>query len=394
MSTSQGDTKASALREAERQRLSSLPVFPLERPAEENGVLLSNRIKQYSELYKLIDPFDEKLLRPAGYDLTVGRNYSRCGERNALNDGMKLEIEPYQVAIIETYETINMPPFLVGRWNIRVARAYEGLLWVGGAQVDPGFRGHLCCPIYNLSTEKVTLGFRETVAMIDFVTTTPYEEGKCKKFLWQDRRMLLFSDYRLLSSGIEAEVQKFEQTIKEHKDETRTELTTAVRITDESFRTLQTRSDNFVSLIFTVVAVLFAGLGIIATKAPDQPSFLNSPVWVAAVALYFALRANTSRPREQSLGAKRDRLTQAVVALMITGTMVAASFFFSTYSAHSSALEVQRAKDQAAQATISLEKGRRSLEASMEHLRQHSEASLENLQQQINLLQRNQSKTK
>lgn len=84
-------------------------------------------------------------------------------------------IPSYQVAIVQIRETLNLPKFLIGRWNIRVKRAYEGLLWVGGAQVDPGFRGHLCCPIYNLSNKEVRLEFGDTLAMIDFVVTTPFK---------------------------------------------------------------------------------------------------------------------------------------------------------------------------------------------------------------------------
>src|SRR5258708_20047158 len=101
----------------ERERLFRLPDFPLERPTEEKGVLLSDRIKHYCKEYKLIDPFDDELLKPAGYELRVGRNYSVRGERKALNDGMILEIGPYQVAIIETYEPLTIPNFLIFRSN-------------------------------------------------------------------------------------------------------------------------------------------------------------------------------------------------------------------------------------------------------------------------------------
>jgi hypothetical protein len=76
------DDETAALRGAELDRLSKLPYFPSERP-DENGVLLSDRIKHYCREHQLIAPFDEKLLQPAGYDLTVGRNYSKLGKRAA-----------------------------------------------------------------------------------------------------------------------------------------------------------------------------------------------------------------------------------------------------------------------------------------------------------------------
>ena len=55
-----------------------------------------------------------------------------------------------------------MPRFLIGRWNIRVTVAYKGLLWVGGPQVDPGWVGHLFCPIYNLSDQEVNFKLSTT----------------------------------------------------------------------------------------------------------------------------------------------------------------------------------------------------------------------------------------
>jgi hypothetical protein len=222
---------------------------------------------------------------------------------------MSLTIEPYQVAIIETYETINMPVYLIGRWNVRTKKAYLGLLWVGGAQVDPGFRGHLCCPIYNLSTEPVTLAFREYLAEIDFATTTPFEDGRCQMFPWADRKMIVFPQYPFLSSGIEKKVGVFQDIIKQDREWTRKELDearkevkaqfeNAAEKSEGSFHDVRTRIDTFLTLTFTVLAVLFAGLGIIATRASEQPDFFSPAVWVSAFALWFALWAYVDSRRE------------------------------------------------------------------------------------------------
>lgn len=367
--TTKPDDSLRTLREQEIERLRSLPHFT-KLSDDETGVLLSDRIKLYCDEYQLIAPFDPERLRPAGYDLRVGHYYSIGGETKALNDGMELVIGPYQVAIIETYETLNMPEFLIGRWNIRVARAYQGLLWVGGAQVDPGFRGHLCCPIYNLSTDPVSLGFGDNLAMIDFVTTTPYEEGKCKRFDWANRKKLVFPEYTPLSSGIEADVNKF-------KRETKEELSTAAATSEQLFHGVQTRIDHFLSLIFTVVAFLFTGLGIVATKGSDQPSFVSSPVWVAGLALYFALRAQDRQYRSDDqqahMGNWYARLTPGVLALVLTGIIVGASLFFDAYHAHVSAVE---AKEQTSK-----------LETQMRELRRESDTKLASFQHQIELLQ-------
>ena len=119
------------------------PTYYLYRP---NGVLLSDWIRYYVDNYDLITPFEEKQLKRAGYELSVGSVFSVAGRTHEIKDNPgenELRIEPFEVAIIQTRERINMPDFLIGRWNIRVRLAYEGLLWVGGPQVDPGYQGFL-----------------------------------------------------------------------------------------------------------------------------------------------------------------------------------------------------------------------------------------------------------
>src|SRR5271166_2609804 len=110
----------------EKERLAELPSFERDAANPDQGVLLSDRIEHYcGPSFQLITPFKRGYLRPAGYDLRVGDNYSQNGEHYALNDGGSLTIEPYQVAIIQTLETLNLPAFLIGRWNIRVGLAYQ-----------------------------------------------------------------------------------------------------------------------------------------------------------------------------------------------------------------------------------------------------------------------------
>ncbi len=167
---------------------------------ETHGVLLSDEIEHYVYLFKLIDPFDCKNLDPAAYKLTIGDEYSIGGERKRLYDEAgknEITIPPFEVAIIKTYERVNLPRFLIARWNIKVSLAYKGLLWVGGPQVDPGYVGYLSCPIYNLSNNNVTLKYKDPLAIIDFVKTTPFKKEKYL-FSWDNvpgndnNRLLMF----------------------------------------------------------------------------------------------------------------------------------------------------------------------------------------------------------
>ena len=155
------------------------PVLREDPHPQEHGVLLCNRIEEYARR-GMLHPFDHRKLKSAGYRLSVGDEYLLGGVQFRLRGQDSLVIPPYQVAVIKTAEYIQMPWFLIGRWNILVRRAYEGLLWVGAAQVDPGYEGHLMCPIYNLSNKEVRLYRGESLALIDFVKTTRLNHTRIK----------------------------------------------------------------------------------------------------------------------------------------------------------------------------------------------------------------------
>jgi dUTPase/uncharacterized membrane protein YidH (DUF202 family) len=153
-------------------------------------------------------------LKAASYRLTVGSRFSLGGKRQTLAESEEITIPRFQVVVIQTLETLNMPRDMIARWNIKVAMAYEGLIWAGGPQVDPGYQGHLFCPIYNLSNKDVTLPYGAEIAVIDFVATTAFDRGG-KKFERPPKAVLL-EDYPPLESGLSdawERIQRFDDKI-------------------------------------------------------------------------------------------------------------------------------------------------------------------------------------
>ena len=378
----------------EKERLSELPYFEMDPCDRGCAVLLGNRVKSYSDRFRLIDPLEPNNLRPAGYDLRVGDNYTEHGQEFTLNSGGSMTIKPFEVAIIQTLETLNIPDFLIGRWNIRVGLAYKGLQWVGGAQVDPGFRGRLSCPIYNLSTEDVTLKHGEELAMIDFVTTTPFVvtetpgDGGSRAFQWWwKKKKLVFQEYNTrLRSGVEKSLDDQKKRISA------VESTTEQRVKEVELRasdktdTINQRIDTFVVLLFTVIAVLFAALGIVATKGTEEPSFITSPVWIAAVALYFALRSYLRSPDRS-----RDTIRGLWVLELFAGSLiVVASLAVHVWSARVASQDIRQAQQQAAQALRAADAERGSVATEIQ-LRKQADARIESLQQQVNTVLQNQS---
>ncbi|TMA07904.1 MAG: hypothetical protein E6J89_15840 [Deltaproteobacteria bacterium] len=157
----------------------------------------------------------------------------------------QVSIPPFQVLIIKTRERINLPRFLIARWNIRVRWAYQGLLWVGGPQVDPGWAGHLLCPLYNLSDKEVTLKFGEAIALMDFVTTTPFKEGESIKYPRPPSRTL-FEDYNTeLKSALYTEARK------------------RIDEVDSKVNNFETRLNTSITIVLTVIAILVATLSLL-----------------------------------------------------------------------------------------------------------------------------------
>lgn len=137
------------------------------------SALLADEIEAYCLADPpMIEPYEPGRLRPASYQLTLGRELHLGGQHRILTKKEPLILEKHQVAVVSTRETIRVPRFLIARWSLRVTKIYEGLLWTGGPQVDPGWDGHLFCPIYNLAEREVELSLDDPLFTIDFTRTT------------------------------------------------------------------------------------------------------------------------------------------------------------------------------------------------------------------------------
>jgi len=235
------------------------------RGAIRGAVLLSDEIKHFAEQHKMIDPFNEEHLKAAAYHLSLGEECQQRGSPVALSETNRyLRIKPYELAVLSTYETVNLPRFIIARWNIRVHMAYEGVVWVGGPQVDPGYQGKLHCPIYNLSNREVILEYRQPIFTIDFVYTTPFNKGKSKPFVLGRPETLRDLDTHKLQSGL---VETAEKTLK-LSDET------SKRAEDISHRI-----DSFQAITFAVLGILVAALSFIGVSQFGEFSKQLAPCW-------------------------------------------------------------------------------------------------------------------
>lgn len=145
------------------------------------GVLLSDEIEFYIQNHDMIQPYNSKRLQAASYDVGVGEEYQQNGEWKKLTDDKPITLKPHEAIVISTHETLKMPRFMIGRWNPKVSKLFQGIVWVGGVHIDPGFNDKLYVPIYNLSRKEIQLSLNESIASIDFIKTTAFS-SECIKY--------------------------------------------------------------------------------------------------------------------------------------------------------------------------------------------------------------------
>jgi len=221
----------------------------------------------------LIDPTDDpKCFKEAtSYQLRLGSRY-RIGESGSaewLTDSKKdLQIPPHGIAIVSTYEWLNIPGCLIARWNLKVRMVYRGLVWVGSLQVDSGYQGFLFCPIYNLSNQPQILIYKDPLFIIDFVLTTPAPD---KYGLWELRgdRYSTFDFDRLDEQKIRSAPQQSFQDMWGH------------------IKTLESKVERFQDTILIIISFIIAALAIVSAFGLSNTQWVSD--WITLVAALFAL---------------------------------------------------------------------------------------------------------
>lgn len=238
------------------------------------AVLRKTDIEHFCEerMPPLIDPLEPNCLREsASYELRLGSRY-RVGDSDEakwLTDSKKdLVIEPHSIAIVSTYEWLNIPGCLIARWNLRVRMVYRGLVWVGSLQVDPGYQGFLFCPIYNLSNRQQILIYKDPLFIIDFVLTTPHK-GKYGLWALRGDRYSTFDFDRL-------DEQKIQSAPEHSFHQMRGDIAK-----------LESKMERFQDTILVVVGVIVAALAIIATFGIANTKWESS--WIQFAVTIFAL---------------------------------------------------------------------------------------------------------
>ena len=215
---------------------------------ELNPPLVQNPAKEEISAKELDDCLDA-----ASYKLRLGNEAHVGGRWRQISEKEPLVIPAHQVAVVKTYEFVNLPRFLIARWNLRVKWVYEGLLWVGGPQVDPGWQGELYCPIYNLAEREVIIPYKERFFTMDFSRTTPYREKPS-------------------TTGYKPKPHKGDARAKTLQGHDIHRLRSAPFESLQQLSSLGTRVNSFNNFTFLVLAVMIAAIGVVASFGGVGPA--------------------------------------------------------------------------------------------------------------------------
>lgn len=135
------------------------------------GILVDHQIR-WARAHKLldIDPFDDKFLEPATYDLRVGDRaaVTTASRPIDLRETEMLTLEPGAMAILQSLEVLSLSKHIVGRIGPKSSLLRRGVMAATGPQVDPGFHGRLIVNLINLSPRTFVLRHQAPFLSIEF----------------------------------------------------------------------------------------------------------------------------------------------------------------------------------------------------------------------------------
>lgn len=125
------------------------------------------------------DTIDKKSIKSASYDLRLGNEYyvpSDIGDSNPIESGIHkcsdsnevLCLMPFSSIVFCTEEILSLPNNIVGRFDMRIAFAMQGLVLQVGPQVEPNYKGRLFGLLLNFSDKEIHIPRYARLLSIEF----------------------------------------------------------------------------------------------------------------------------------------------------------------------------------------------------------------------------------
>lgn len=117
-----------------------------------------------------IEPFSEKQVQPATYDLRVGNQGATTTSKRMVDikETGYLLLAPGDFGVVTVLEEIRMSSQYAGRFGLRSKYARKGLIATTGPQIDPGYHGRLIVGVTNLTPKPVSLPYKDDFISVEF----------------------------------------------------------------------------------------------------------------------------------------------------------------------------------------------------------------------------------
>lgn len=117
-----------------------------------------------------IEPFDDKQVQPATYDLRVGEQGATTSSKKRVNirETGYLLLEHGDFGIVTVLEEIRLGLQYTARFGLRSKYARKGLIATTGPQIDPGYEGRLIVGITNLTPRNISLPYKDDFLSVEF----------------------------------------------------------------------------------------------------------------------------------------------------------------------------------------------------------------------------------
>ncbi|MCJ7516191.1 MAG: hypothetical protein MUO89_09580 [Dehalococcoidia bacterium] len=215
------------------------------------SILLSDEIEKLVMKGTLIvdGTFNEQQLRTAKYDARLGRIYYKDEKFGFLDNKTNptLEIGPYELVFVESYENFKLPKNVIGKYDLRISNCLGGIGLQTGLHLDPTYYGKIFSPLFNFSDKKVRLQYMEHLASIEFIYTTP--PNKRTKSFQSPRQGLLSLIDALPSSPGRSGLERLWSELAEF---------------DKAATRLHTRVDTMIAAVYGAMAFMIAALAVMA----------------------------------------------------------------------------------------------------------------------------------
>lgn len=177
------------------------------------GVLTKRAIKE-NNLILFDDPtdIDEDCYSNASYDFRIGEKfavpkdngscildmshpqqscpYFKLDEpqiQSCRSSNNVIRIPTHSSIIFSTFEQVNLPGNIVGRFDLRIKWALQGLEFQAGTQIEPYYNGRLFGHIKNTTNREILIPYKERLLTVEFSYTSemadiPIAKRKNEKF--------------------------------------------------------------------------------------------------------------------------------------------------------------------------------------------------------------------